>query len=87
MMTVYGMTACIDTMKAVADLEEQGIPFRFRNFASDTSALKEFLKIRDDERFHHVFDPVREKGGIGIPLFVSEDGRASLDWKQLKNKT
>ena len=83
MITVYGMTACPGTMKALADLEERGLSFCFKNFAADTASLKEFLKIRDDRRFHEIFDSVRDRGGIGIPLFVKEDGTVTLDMEKL----
>ena len=38
--------------------------------------LDEFLALRDHDP---VFAPVREHGGIGIPLFVREDGRKTFD--------
>lgn len=38
--------------------------------------MKEFLKLRDHDS---VFQTVKEQGGIGIPLFVNEDGRKTLD--------
>ena len=38
--------------------------------------MKEFLKIRD---LDPVFDSVKENHGIGVPLFVREDGEKTFD--------
>lgn len=42
----------------------------------DTGKLKEFLKIRDHDA---LYASLRENGGIGVPLFVNEDGRKTFD--------
>ena len=35
----------------------------------------------DCRNYHHdpIFAPLREKGGIGVPLFVREDGAKTFD--------
>ena len=38
--------------------------------------LKEFLQLRDT---NPVFEDIRARGGIGIPLFVDEDGEMTFD--------
>ena len=38
--------------------------------------LREFLEIRDKET---IFEQVKEHHGIGIPLFVREDGAKTFD--------
>lgn len=42
--------------------------------------LKEFLRLRDKES---IFDDAKNGGYIGIPCFVSEDKRVSLDPKDV----
>ena len=46
------------------------------HIADDTKNLKEFLEIRDT---NPVFDDVKARHSIGIPLFVREDGLMTLD--------
>ena len=41
-----------------------------------TQNLREFLEIRDSDP---VFDQVKARHGIGIPLFVREDGVKTFD--------
>ena len=41
--------------------------------------MKEFLVIRDREP---VFAEVRQKGSIGIPCIVREDGSVTLSWEE-----
>ena len=53
--------------------------FEFLDFADSLLNLKEFLKIRDENA---LFDAVREKGSIGIPAIVKEDGSVTLDWEE-----
>ena len=38
--------------------------------------MREFLMIRDAEP---IFEEVKQRGGIGIPLFVREDGVMTFD--------
>ena len=40
--------------------------------------LKEFLALRD---YHPAFDKVRERGTIGIPCFVKDDGEVVISMK------
>lgn len=74
MITVYGMKICPDTVDALEQLQAEGKPFVFKDFAEATQNLKDFLKLRDDPANRAIFDPVRAAGGIGIPLFVLDDG-------------
>ncbi len=41
-----------------------------------TANLAEFLRIRDNDEN---YIPVKERGGIGIPYFIFEDGTKTLD--------
>lgn len=74
MITVYGMKICPDTVAALEQLKAAGTPFVYKDFNESTQNLKDFLKLRDDPANRALFDPIRAAGGIGIPLFVKEDG-------------
>ena len=46
------------------------------DITENTLNLREFLHLRDSEA---MFATVKEHGGIGIPLFVREDGEKTFD--------
>ena len=75
-MKVYGTHICIDCRNYQAIQASRGFEAEFIDITADTANLKEFLALRDHDP---VFAPVREHGGIGIPLFVREDGRKTFD--------
>ena len=75
-MKVYGAEICIDCRNYKAIQKKRGFEAEFIEITKDTGNLKEFLELRDHDP---VFEPVREHGGIGIPLFVNEDGRKTFD--------
>ena len=73
-MIVYGSKQCPDTMAYLESLEKDGTPFEFRDLA-DLAMLKEFLHYRDTSP---LYDAVRARSGVGIPLIVADDGTLSL---------
>lgn len=77
MLKIYGSMLCKDCVECVDDLKKANVEFEFLDFADSLLNLKEFLKIRDGSE---LFDPVREKGSIGIPAIVKADGSVTLDW-------
>ena len=77
-MLVYGSKQCPDTVACLSALHAAGTPYEFRDLAA-LSALKEFLKYRDTLS---LFDPVKAKGGVGIPLLVREDGTFTFEWTE-----
>lgn len=79
MLKVYGSMLCKDCVECVEDLKKANVEFEFLDFADSLLNLKEFLKIRDE---NPLFDAVREKGSIGIPAIVKEDGSVTLDWAE-----
>ena len=79
MLKIYGSMLCKDCVECVDDLKKANVEFEFLDFADSLLNLKEFLKIRDGSE---LFDPVREKGSIGIPTIVKEDGSVTLDWEE-----
>ena len=75
-MKVYGADICMDCRNYKAIQKARGFEAEYIDITADTEKLKEFLKIRDQES---VFEEVRAHSGIGIPLFVNEDGRMTFD--------
>ena len=75
-MKVYGAQICADCRNFKAIQKSRGFEAEYVDITEDTGKLKEFLQIRDHDP---VLAPVRERGGIGIPLFVNEDGKKTLD--------
>ena len=78
-MKVYGTEICIDCRNYKAIQKTRGFEAEFISITSDTSSLKEFLTLRDREP---IFDEIKAKGGIGIPFFINDDGRKTLDIKE-----
>ena len=76
MFKVYGTELCIDCRNYLAIQKNRGFEAEYINIVESTKNLKEFLEIRDSDP---VFEKVRENHGIGIPLFVREDGMKTLD--------
>ena len=70
-MKVYGAEICIDCRNYKAIQKARGFEAEYIDITANTANLREFLKIRDNDP---VFATVRENSGIGIPLFVREDG-------------
>lgn len=75
-MKVYGAQICIDCRNYRAIQKARGFEAEYVEIIENTTNLKEFLAIRDNDP---LFDAVRANGGIGIPLFVKEDGTKTLD--------
>ena len=76
--TVYGTRQCPDTCSCLDALEAAHIPADFKDI-SQLENLKEFLSIRDNDP---IYDPVKARGGVGIPLLV-KDGVRSFEWNDL----
>lgn len=79
MLKIYGSMLCRDCVECVEDLKKAEVEFEFLDFADSLLHLKEFLKIRDGSA---LFDPVRERGSIGIPTILREDGTVTLEWDE-----
>ena len=75
-MNVYGTEICIDCRNYKAIQKSRGFEVEYIDIMENTTNLKEFLEIRD---LDPIFEPVREHHGIGIPLFVKEDGAKTFD--------
>ena len=79
MLKIYGSMLCPDCVQCRADLDQAGVEYEYLDFADSLKNLKEFLAIRDSSE---LFTEVREKGSIGIPCIVEENGNISLDWEE-----
>lgn len=78
MIRVYGSDICIDCRNLKAVLSSRGIEMDFIDITENTENLRAFLDIRDHAE---EFSAIRgmEGGAIGIPCFVSEEGKVTLD--------
>ena len=75
MMTVYGTPICKDCLAMKIIFEQRKVEYKYINITANTSNLREFLKIREEES---MFTEYRTNAGIGIPFFV-KDGIKSFD--------
>ena len=73
---VIGSDLCPDTREALEKLDAAGAAYEFLNITESMENLASFLAIRDKDE---LFIPVKERGGIGVPLFLFEDGTKTLD--------
>ena len=78
--TVIGSHLCPDTLYAIQKLKEADADLSFVNISAALADLKTFLAIRESNA---LYDEVRKNGGIGIPLFVLEDGTRTLDLEKV----
>ena len=75
MIKIYSMPSCPDCRnveKQIAGLDG----YEVIDIGSHVRLLKEFLRLRDS---NPAFDDARRGGYIGIPCFVLEDGRVTLE--------
>jgi glutaredoxin-related protein len=54
------------------------VEFLYLDITGKLLFLKQFLKLRERPQF----DPIREKGQIGIPCILREDDSITFDWKE-----
>lgn len=73
---VYGAEICMDCRNYKTIQKNRGFEAEYVDITENTGNLKEFLQIRDTDP---LFEEVRAHSGIGIPLFVREDGVKSFD--------
>lgn len=79
MLKIYGSMLCPDCVRCREDLDRAGVGYVYLDFADSLKNLKAFLTIRDSSE---LFAEVREKGSIGIPCILREDGSVTLDWEE-----
>ena len=71
------MESCPDCTEVKAQYSNNP-DFELVDIGQQARSLKEFLALRDH---HPAFDKVRERGNIGIPCFVREDGSVAISLK------
>lgn len=76
MIKVYGAEICIDCRNYKSIQKARGFEAEYVDITENTTNLKEFLKLRDTEA---IFEPVRANSGIGIPLFINENGEITFE--------
>lgn len=76
MIKIYGMNTCPDCIAVKEQIQGRESEFEYIEIGSHVKFFKEFLLIRDN---NPVFDSVRKDGKVGIPCFVFEDGKVSVD--------
>ena len=79
MLKIYGSLLCPDCVQCKNDLTAAGVAFEYYDFSDNLRNLKTFLSIRDTDT---QFAEIKERGSIGIPCIVEEDGTVSLDWQK-----
>lgn len=77
---VIGSHLCEDTLYALCKLKDLQVDYEFKNMSASLADLKEYLAEREQNPLYEV---VKVQGGIGIPLFVLEDGTTTLDLKEV----
>lgn len=80
MIKIYGSMLCPDCVQCREDLDKAGVAYEYLDFADSLLHLKEFLAIRENSP---LFIEVKNRGGIGIPCIVKDDGSVTLDWAEL----
>ena len=77
MTKIYVMESCPDCTQA-KQLYGENPDYEIIDIGKQARSLKEFLVLRDN---HPAFAKVRERGTIGIPCFVKEDGTVIISMK------
>ena len=77
MTKVYVMESCPDCTQ-VKQLFKDDPEYELIDIGQQARSLKEFIVLRDN---HPAFAKVRERGNIGIPCFVNEDGSVIISLK------
>ena len=83
MVKVYVMESCPDCVEVKARYKEDP-GYELVDIGQQARSLKEFLVLRDN---HPAFEKVRERGNIGIPCFVKEDGSVIISLKHYDAET
>ena len=78
MTKVYVMESCPDCVE-VKQRYSNYPDFELVDIGKQARDLKEFLVLRDT---HPAFEKVRERGNIGIPCFIKEDGTVIISLKK-----
>ena len=76
MLKVYGADICTDCRNFKALVNNRSLVVEYIDITENVINLREFLKIRDNS---DIFNDVKQRGGIGIPLFINDDQSMTFD--------
>ena len=76
MITIYGMPTCPYCDYIHEQIRGREKEFTYINIGENIRNMSAFMALRDKSP---VFDHCKEIGDVGIPAFVLEDGRVSVD--------
>lgn len=79
MLKIYGSPLCPDCVRCKQELEEAGVAFLYLDIGEKLLYLKQFLKLRDTNA---LFEPIRQRGQIGIPCIVRDDNTLTFEWDE-----
>lgn len=75
MTKVYVMATCPDCTQVKEELKNHP-QYSLIDIGEHVRNLKEFLRLRDT---HPAFAEIKAQGAVGIPCFVTDDGRVSFE--------
>ena len=76
MIKVYGLPSCPYCDYIHKQIEGREDEFEYINIGEHIRYLSEFIKIRDNSP---VFNKCKRMGDVGIPAFVFDDGRVTIN--------
>ena len=76
MIKIYGMPTCPYCDYVHEQIKGRENEFEYINIGENIRNMSAFTRLRDTSP---VFDHCKEIGDVGIPAFVFEDGRVSID--------
>lgn len=76
MIKIYGMPTCPYCDYVHEQIKGREEEFEYINIGENIRNMSAFTRLRDSSP---VFDHCKEIGDVGIPAFVFEDGRISID--------
>jgi glutaredoxin-related protein len=76
MIKVYGMPTCPYCDYVHEQIKGREDEFQYINIGENIRNMSAFTRLRDTDP---VFDRMKAMGDVGIPAFVFEDGRVSID--------
>jgi glutaredoxin-related protein len=76
MIKIYGMPTCPYCDFVHEQIKGREDEFQYINIGENIRNMSAFTRLRDT---NPVFDHCKEIGDVGIPAFVFEDGRVSID--------
>ena len=76
MIKIYGMPTCPYCDYVFEQIRGREDEFEYINIGENIRNLGTFIRLRDNEP---VFDHLKAVGDVGVPAFVFEDGRVSVD--------